>query len=309
MENKRISAQNDLMFKKVLASEENIDILRGFINDFFGFEPKEITLTNPYSIAAYTEMLNGERVNILRQTLKDVTASLKTSAFTAELQVKKTKYFDERSILYPLQLYCDGYNAQERLHPTKDTPNRYSSLRPVYGFNILGYTHFGEDNDALRIFEFYDPKRNKRLGKELLKIGYFELTKSNIETENQRYWRDYFMKGEVSDSAPEYIQKASGILEYTNLNEEEKSMITLLEKAQAYHDADISDAYSDGMEIGIESGKISLITKILSKKDDFFEEVQEMMITKKPDEETLAQWTIDAVMSKNVAEFMDKSGL
>jgi hypothetical protein len=96
--------------------------------------------------------------------------------------------------------------------------NRYSSLRPIYSINVLAYKHFRGDDDALRIFELYDPQRDKTFNKELLKIGFFEITKSNIETENQRHWRDYFVKSKVSDNAPEYIKKAVHVIDFSNLS-------------------------------------------------------------------------------------------
>jgi len=37
----------------------------------------------------------------------------------------------------------------------------YSSLKPIFTLNILGYPHFVGDDDALRIFTLYDRKRNK----------------------------------------------------------------------------------------------------------------------------------------------------
>ncbi|MDR1664282.1 MAG: hypothetical protein LBR83_05085, partial [Clostridiales bacterium] len=124
----------------------------------------------------------------------------------------------------------------------------------VYALNILGYAHFREDKDALRIFELYDPKRNKRYNKELLRIGFFELPKENIETENQRHWRDYFTSGEVSAYAPEYIKKASEIIELSNLGKEELEMRTLMERAQDRYEADMYDAFYDGKDEGLAKG-------------------------------------------------------
>ena len=46
-----------------------------------------------------------------------------------------------------------------------------------------------------------------------LKIAYFELTKSNVETANQRHWRTYFNTGEAAGDAPDYIKKASWVIE------------------------------------------------------------------------------------------------
>ena len=129
---------------------------------------------------------------------------------------------------------------------------RYSSLRPVYSLNILGYTHFPDDDDALRIFELFDAKRNKRLKKDYLRIGYFELTKNGLETQRQHYWHDYFNTGIVGPDAPDYIRKASSIIEFSNLTEEELNMARTLEKAQAIYDADMYGSYIEGEAAGIE---------------------------------------------------------
>jgi hypothetical protein len=134
------------------------------------------------------------------------------------------------------------------------SPDRYSSLRPVYSLNILGYNHFTEDEDALRVFTLYDEQRKKAFGKNLIKVGYFELNKPNIETDNQRYWRDYFLTGTAPDGAPDYIKKASKILQYVNLGEEEREVFDIIEKAHATWEGELFTAYHDGREEGEASG-------------------------------------------------------
>ena len=68
----------------------------------------------------------------------------------------------------------------------------------------------------------YDPKRKKSYPKELVKVGFFELTKSNVETANQRHWYHYFKTGEADPQAPDYIKKASQIIDWGNLRKEER---------------------------------------------------------------------------------------
>ena len=256
---KRISPTGDLAFKKVLSSEENKDILGGLIKDFFEVDAEELTLENPYNIAAYKEILTaGEEVTVLRNTLKDVAATFRVADFVSEIQIKKTLYFDERSLYYPLVRYTQNYSKEGFMKARADgKPSRYSSLRPIYALNILGYSHFDEngDEDALRIFELYDPERHKRFNKRLLRIGYFKLTKPHIETDNQRYWRDYFTTGEVSAGAPEYIKKASSIIEFLNLTEEERNVVQILDKAQAIMDSELVSSYFEGLEEGEARGE------------------------------------------------------
>jgi predicted transposase/invertase (TIGR01784 family) len=243
----KISPTSDLAVKKVLASEENKDILAGLTNDFFEFEPKDIIIKNPYSIKVYTELMGNNEIEKLRQTLRDIGASFVTSDFLSEIQVRKVRYFDARSLMYPCEIFCQGYN-------TKTDNSRYAGLKPVYSLNILGYNHFVEDNDALRIFQLYDPVRNKEFKEKYLNIAFFELKKKNIETENQRHWRDYFTTGIVEPGAPSYIRKASEIIDFVNLKKEERDMLAVYEKAQATFEAELDYAHFEGMAEGREEG-------------------------------------------------------
>ena len=254
---KKIKPTSDLAFKKTFASEENKDILSGLIKDFFDIVPENLEIANPYSIDICKKFNEGgEDINELRHTLCDITASFKTADFVSELQIKKTRHFSERSLYYPLKRFCDNYNVAGKMKIGTDGKlNRYSSLRPVYALNILDYNHFDEDDDSLRIFELYDPVRNKRFSKELLKIGYFELTKATIETDNQKHWYDFFTSKEISQDAPDYIKKANEVIDFTNLGEEERKVAEALEKAQATIQDELDYSYYEGKTEGKAEGR------------------------------------------------------
>ena len=110
---------------------------------------------------------------------------------------------------------------------------------------ILGYNHFTEDEDALRIFELYDPTRNKRFPKQLLNFGYFELLKSNVETENQLQWQNYFLQKPLSGNAPDYIKDALQIIDRANMDEEELNMMAHVEYLQSALDNQIAYAKNE----------------------------------------------------------------
>jgi len=274
-----ISPISDLGFKKTLASEENKDILAGLIKDFFKVTAEEIAIENPYSIAICKEYIesienaesvdNKKEITKLRQTFKDVAASFRVADFVTEVQIAKTYYFDERAIYYPLDRYCKNYGKYGAMETDADgKPYLYSSLRPVYSLNVLGYTHY-DDADALRIFELYDPKRRKRYGKDLLRIGFFELSKDKVETKNQRHWQTYFKTGEAGADAPEYIKKAAQVIKYVNLSEEERRIVDAMSRYEANEQSDrryiISESRKEGRiegeKIGITKGRAEGITK------------------------------------------------
>ncbi|MHC6203244.1 PD-(D/E)XK nuclease family transposase [Breznakiellaceae bacterium SP9] len=141
-----VSAINDLAFKKALGSVENVDILSGFITDFFGIIPTEIVIENPYSIDVFKKSIQGEEMPELRETLKDISALIKIGSaanFTAELQVRKKIFYDERSVYYAFDKFCKNYNSEGQMRlDSEKKPIRYSSLKPVYALNILGYVQF-----------------------------------------------------------------------------------------------------------------------------------------------------------------------
>ena len=103
--NRRISPTLDLAFKKVFANNENTSILKGLIHDFFGISPNKITIENPYSINDYQEISEGNAINVLRETKRDITATLEMGDFITEMQLRSTLFFDERSLYYVFDRY------------------------------------------------------------------------------------------------------------------------------------------------------------------------------------------------------------
>ena len=182
---RHIPPTNDLLFRKVFGG--NPDILQGIIGDFFDIHPElsDITITAPYSIKAYRELLKqsastDDLAVKLRHTIPDVTADIKFAGFGAEVQLKKDEFFTTRSLYYAFDKFCSNYNRLGEMKQKLDGSHlRYSSLKPVYTLNILGYPHFADDNHALRIFTLYDRKRDKSFRIEYISIAYFELNKSH----------------------------------------------------------------------------------------------------------------------------------
>jgi predicted transposase/invertase (TIGR01784 family) len=259
---------NDLAFKKAFADARNTDVLRGLINDFFGLDPEEIIVKHPYDIELYKKEFReakarGEEV-VLRQTLRDITASLVFADFTSEMQVVKEEYFAARSMYYTFREYCGNYGKEDEMKIAKDL---YSSLKPVYSLNILCYNMFKSDR-AFRVFKIFDDVEQEEMtsliirgGDEktaplIIRAGYFEVNKTASVTENQEHWRKFFLTGEADKSAPGYIKKAAEIIGFMNLSEEERNMAIMIDKARADYDAGLASAEYRGKIEGKVEGKI-----------------------------------------------------
>ena len=111
---KKIDGTWDLAFKKAFASMGNEDIIAGLVNDFFGFEPNNINISNPYNIRAYHKKLkeSGDDYNVLKYTLNDVRIDIANGGLVAEMQVQKQNCFGARSVHY----MCEGYSRNYNIH-------------------------------------------------------------------------------------------------------------------------------------------------------------------------------------------------
>jgi len=80
---------------------------------------------------------------------------------------------------------------------------------------------------------------------------------------NVRHWRTYFNTGEARDDAPEYIRKASRIIEKANLTQEERDVINQMERAEEIYKDTIYTARLEGERIGKAEERIAIARNAL----------------------------------------------
>jgi len=188
----------------------------------------------------------GGRIECEYSTLNDVGAELSSGDFITEVQVKKQDVYGARSLFYAFSRYCNNYDRRS---------NKYDDLRNVYSLNILDETYFKGDNIATRIFRLHDDCAKIPIDRDYIRLGYFELRKAELRNDNQRYWQMYFLDKDVPPEAPEYIRRAGKLIEYTNLGEEERYVISLEEKYKADQHAYYNTALREGLEQGVLKGR------------------------------------------------------
>ena len=130
---------NDLLFKKMLASEENKDVLQGFIQDFCGLEVtiEEIHIVTPYSIKRYKDAANSIE-GMLRLIESDIAVQLRVLDVIVELQMYKDSYFIARALNYVFSRYCENYSVPgEMATDAAGNVKRHSSLKPVYAIRVM----------------------------------------------------------------------------------------------------------------------------------------------------------------------------
>jgi len=139
---------NDLLFKKMLATPGHENIAKNLINDCFGpnLRIRSLEVTDPYSIEAVSRAVSSGQISetTLAKTLRDVTYGVELEApvgkavtVTVEMQAIANDRFLPRALYYLASAYTKRYG--------RDADDPYSSLRPVWGLNIVGNQLFSDD--------------------------------------------------------------------------------------------------------------------------------------------------------------------
>lgn len=263
---KKYLPTNDLLFKKTFASVGNEAILIGFLQDVLQIEIESIQVKQPYHIDQFKNALNPDE--LLKTEVDLLATSSSGEVFTVEMQRLSHDYFVERTLFYGAQEYTENYKGQEldRDGRRDSRPNYYSSLRKVYSISILEGTLFKADNRVIRHFKYLDAETYDSLevlGVQTIDLVYFQLNGEVYDHLNVKYWKDFFLKSSVSDSAPDYIQLACEGIRFVNLSQEEREMAETISKREADYWAQISSAEDRGIERGIELGLEEGMRKII----------------------------------------------
>ena len=263
MREKRPSARNDLIFRKLFASNEHKIIPIGFISDLLKIDVKDITIGNPYSIDSYS--LESDISQKLLVTVVDVrveTADGQT--IVIEMQKLNHTCFTERALFYLCQKFVETYGGE------RPQDNRYKTLRSTHAIIVANFVLWN-DPVALRTFKLKDEQNNEYKfltnNRTMFSLTFFELPKEiTIENEAIKQWRNYFLDREIDISAPEYIKYASNIIKKFRLGKDELEMISREEKIEADYYAALEYAVEQGIKQGIEQGHqkwIETVKKLL----------------------------------------------
>ena len=118
--NKRLSLQNDFVFKKIFSKPENNYALKELVEAILGTQVKKIEVKNPEMPKNYLK----EKLGVL-----DIKAYVNDDIIVdIEMQAKNVTNIIERDIAYNSKIYV------EQLHVRDD----YLSARNVISINILG---------------------------------------------------------------------------------------------------------------------------------------------------------------------------
>jgi predicted transposase/invertase (TIGR01784 family) len=189
-----------------------------------GLEVSAITIENPYSIEEF-EDISG--IPTMRYTEVDILVRLADQRLaTVELQRREQEFYVQRSAYYVARRFVGDYGRLEFQQALSDNgAEKYSSLYPVYGINLVDFTLFTDDERCYRHFCFCDTETYALIHPNgLLHLCYIELGKK--PPLHLRHWVDFFNGKPFADDAPAYIKQAYELIDFANLSAKEQEMVT-----------------------------------------------------------------------------------
>lgn len=213
----QISPQIDCVFKALLGSEDNLNLLVHFLNAIIGSELTAplatVDILNPYNDKEYLE----DKLSIVDVKARDSSGNI----YQIEIQLVNFANIKER-ILYN---WADIYSQQLQ------NGEGYYQLRPTYSIWLLAESLIKEDTDYIHTYKLRDHKGralNNHCGIWLLELQKFSETQ--IENEQQR-WIKFFKEGEqLNDETdlPEWMAT-------TEMKQAMKTLKQFSDKDRDYH--------------------------------------------------------------------------
>jgi len=176
---------------------------------------------------------------------RDVALDLTTADQVTEMQVLSEAAFTRRALYYLATRYASRYEPKGR---------RYEALRPIYSLNLTGFAEFPGEPSGYQRFLLQDQLRPDGLRLPFWQVGFFDYTRRDYR-EGLAGWAG-FLRGEpLPTDAPGYLRRAAEIISYANLNREERTVIDLLEKAEADLEYQLKYAHDAGLTQGRAQGR------------------------------------------------------
>ena len=182
-----IDPKIDCVFKALLGSDENRNLLIHFLNAFLAQELTEplvwVEILNPYNDREFL----SDKLSIVDVKAKDSDGQL------YQIEIQMTSYHDllKRIIYNWADIYC------QQLKSGQD----YKQLKPTYSIWLLAENLLTKDNDYAHHYKMRDEQGralNRHGGIWLLELEKFHAQR--IESEDQR-WLKFFKDGEQLDDS------------------------------------------------------------------------------------------------------------
>jgi predicted transposase/invertase (TIGR01784 family) len=265
----KINPRVDFAFKILFGSEENIDILRPFVNSILSLPNPltELTLLNPYNHKTHA----ADKGTILDIKAKDN----QDQWYNIEMQMTDQVCYSQRALYYWSRLYS------QQLKKGED----FSKLTKTISIHVLNFNHFDE-LDYHNVYHILNAKTYRRCF-EHLELHFIELKKFNkdlsrlitaldrwaVFLNKAEQWERNFVPRELSDDPA--IIRAAQALDTLSLDEDEQEVYEAKLKWLRDQSGTIEKARSDSFAQGEAMRGRKVALWMLSKEIFSIEEIAE----------------------------------
>lgn len=263
MSTKLVNLRIDFAFKQLFGTKGNEEILTGFLNAILGESLDvpivSLQLEDPHLHKSYED----DKLSIL-----DLLATLDNGTqVNIEIQLRNTHDMVKRSLYYWSKLYTS--QMQEGMP--------YRSLRKTITINLLDFILFSQDDSFHAIGKLWNHKKQQILSDDI-EIHFVEIPKlvKQWREEKVNPWENAFVRWmlllpahedehltqtleEIAMNQDPILQKAMNKWENMSHDSSFRTAYEAREKLLLDEQAKLAHAREEGLEEGIEKGKIQLI--------------------------------------------------
>ncbi len=249
--NRILSPKTDLLFKQIFFNKDDTEgTLTKLLQDCIGFNNKQLA-----EITLLDRAVDGDTEND-KSIILDINAKLSDGSLV-NIEVQRTKQvsFNERSIFYTSKrLASQGYKGFA-----------YEQLRPTIALNIVDFDAFNDTDEFYSSFYLMEETRHTKLS-DVFRIDFLELKKLNnmaIDKNNKKeLWVRFFNaeSKEELDMLKEADPTFEKVVDRLVFLSSDPSVLTAYEQEEKMRmdkEAQMSYARNEGIEQGIEQGKLA----------------------------------------------------
>ncbi len=271
-----LDPKNDIVFKKLFATEENKDLLMALINSILPANEQivKIELQNPYQVSDY---ITG------KNSVLDIKAIDENGIFyDIEMQIQHYDFFAKRMLFY----WAKMFSKQIDKSPNKTKHYVYKELTKCIVITFMDFVYFKEDEKHIRCFSIKDRETNEmHKSLDYLDMYFIELLKfkeeltimNNLKTAQDK-WLIFLKKGYDENGMPQYlydddplIEKAREELRIMDLNFDEQEYYEGQQKKIADHNAVVEQIEREKAENQAEKAENQAEKALLLKQKQEFE--------------------------------------
>ncbi|GHV27223.1 hypothetical protein FACS1894167_01850 [Synergistales bacterium] len=242
-----LKPKNDLIFKRIFGTDENLDVLTGFLKSVLRLpadEYDEVILCNPNTKADRAD----DKIGILDIKIKTTTGKI----IDVEIQLKVVPQFRERIMFYASKMFTEQINRGDK----------YGAIKQVIPILIVDDKLFTTEDDKYHHrFTLYDTNAQLEF-MDILEVHTLELLKLPEATDGSSLWNwlkllnseeeeDFDMLAQTSPQ----MEKAVTIVRHLSMDEQFRFDYEQSEKRRRDLMAFMDEATEKGIAKGKAEGK------------------------------------------------------